>query len=104
MVADDRKSRLLESAALFGVPLDHDDQLQDSLLPVIPRNLRALSLPSETFDDGLFDPQCKQRMMASIFASMKADRAIRDTERWSNVPIVNPTSSRYHGPLGARLR
>lgn len=103
MLSDDRKSRLAESAALFGVPLQQDEFLQDSLMPVLPRNLRALTLPSEVFEDGLFDPQCKQRILAAVFASMKADKAVRDSERWSGVPIVNPSSSRYHGPLGARL-
>ena len=75
-----------------------------ALLPVMPRTLRNLILPEGVFDDSLFDPQCKQRLLASIFTNLKADKALRDSDRWSGNPVVVPTSSKYSGPAGARLR
>ena len=105
VLQDDKRSRLEESANLFGVPLTHESAtLENSLVPVMPRNLRHLVLPSDAFESGLFDPALKQEMLASVLTFMKSDKSLRETSRWSSTPNCNPESSKYAGPPGIRLK
>ena len=104
VIQDDKKSRLLESSHLFGVPMTHQDQPEHALMPVMPRSLRALVLPEDIFNSSKFDQLAKQRMLASMFVILKSDRILRDSERWSSSPNVNASSHKYCGPLRVRLR
>ena len=53
VLEDDKRSRLVESANNFGVPMHHVNNPQHSLLPVLPRSLRTLALPEDVFKDSL---------------------------------------------------
>ena len=90
---------------MFGIPLNADNNvLDESLMPVLPKSLRHLSLPQDAFGAGNFDSAIKQRMLASIMCHSKSDRLLRDSSRWNGTPNVNPTSSKYSGPPGLRLQ
>ena len=107
MLDDDSKSRLQECASLFGVPLNSDVNLKslgESLMPTLPRTLRHLHLAQDAFDGGKFDPAVKQRLLASLICYVKSDKTLKDSSRWSGSPNVNPTSSKYQGPPGIRLK
>ena len=49
---DDKRSRLQESAAQFGVPLHENEtrSLEEKLVPILPRALREISLAEDHFD------------------------------------------------------
>ena len=102
---DDSKSRLQECASLFGVPLNSDmTALEDSLMPTLPKALRHLQLARDVFDGGKFDPAVKQRLLAALLCYTKSDRTLKDSSRWNGNPNVCPSSSKYQGPPGIRLK
>ena len=105
MLSDDSKSRLQECASLFGIPLTAEDTaLEDSLMPTLPRNLRHLHLARDVFDGGKFDPALKQRLLAALLCYTKSEKVLKDSSRWNGNPNVSPTSSKYQGPPGLRLK
>ena len=103
---DDKTSRLQECAAMFGVPMTNREDIQsgDSLVPVMPRELRLLKHLEDLFDPSVFDPMKKQRLLASLLVFVKCERVVRDSSRWSNNPNCNPESSKYLCPPGVRLK
>ena len=102
---DDSKSRLQECANLFGVPLNAETGiLEDSLMPTLPKALRHLRLARDVFNGGRFDPAVKQRLLAALLCYSKSDRILKDSSRWNGNPNVSPSSSKYQGPPGLRLK
>ena len=90
---------------MFGVPLDTSNNvLDETLKPVMPKSLRHLQLARDAFESGNFDPMVKQRLLASLLCYMKSDKVVKDSSRWNGVPNVTPTSTKYQGPPGVRLK
>ena len=101
---DDRRSRILESSQLFGIPEDQAGKvpLEENLLPVLPRTLRVLQLKEDHFESSNFDLNLKMSTLAAIMVLQKSTKSIKDTERWTVAHNIHPSSSRYSGPPGLR--